>query len=197
VPPRVVAVVLAAGAGSRFGGPTHKLAATLPATDGEPAMTVLERSLRHVLAAEVGPVIVITGADAEVVPADLRPAVTTHHNPSWARGQATSVAAALTAVGELGADAAVVGLGDQPGVTPGCWRAVAAAGGPIAVAVYRGRRANPVKLERSIWPLVPLTGDEGARALMRVRPDLVVEVPCSGSPDDIDTEEDLRRWPSN
>ena len=50
--------------------------------------------------------------------------------------------------------------------------------------------------DSTIWELLPDSGDEGARAVMRVRPDLVEQVPCPGSGDDIDTREDLARWQS-
>ncbi len=186
----VVAVLLAAGAGSRYRDIGHKLQAVLPASGSDPAGTVLERAVAHVLAAEVGPVVVVTGAIDPPLPAG----VIRRHNPDWASGQASSVHAGIDAARELGAGAVVIGLADQPAVSVAAWRQVAAAPGPIAVATYGGRRRNPVKLEASIWGLVPQSGDEGARSLLRVRPELVREVPCTGSPADIDTVEDLRRW---
>lgn len=197
-------VILAAGAGSRFDGPGHKLSAKLPAdtlapTSGpHPETTVIERALGHALAAGIGPVIVVTGAAPDVVPPGIADHLVLRHNERWADGQITSLLVGLDAAAELGAEIVVVGLADQPGVAPSDWRTVAAAPGTIVVATYAGRRANPVKLDAEAQQLVrtllPATGDEGARALMRLRPELVREVPCTGSPDDIDTEEDLRRW---
>ena len=187
-----VVVVLAAGAGSRFDGDGHKLSAVL--ADGT---SVIERALRNALASEVGAVVVVTGARPDIVPATLADVVTCRHNPSWADGQITSVRAGIDAARSLGATSVVVGLADQPFIDPAAWRAVADAPGSIVVATYDGRRANPVKLDADVWDLLPTTGDEGARSLMRVRPDLVREVACVGSSADIDTTEDLRRWQSN
>jgi molybdenum cofactor cytidylyltransferase len=194
MPVATAAVILAAGAGSRYDGTGHKLLAKLPANDTEPHATVIERSIAHVVDAAIGPVIVITGAVPDVVPADLIDQVTVRHNPRWADGQMTSLHTGLDAAAELGCRAVVVGLADQPFVTPAAWRTVADSTAPIAVATYDGQRGNPVRLDSTVWALLPADGDEGARSLMRVRPDLVREVPCTGSPADIDTEEDLRRW---
>lgn len=179
-----VAVLLAAGAGSRFIGEGHKLLASLR---GEP---VFARALRGVRAAGFETVVVVTGALSLQLPAD----VVEVHNAAWADGQAGSLQAGIDAARRLDAKAVVVGLGDQPFVTPAAWRAVASSDAPIAVASYDGRRGNPVRLAASVWPLLPTKGDQGARALMVRRPDLVSEVPCQGSAADIDTLEDLQRW---
>ena len=197
MPGSCAAIVLAAGAGTRYSGPGHKLSAQLPGEAAGQALSVIEAALTSVLDAAIGPVIVITGAAPDVVPARFVDRVTILHNPHWDDGQITSVRSGLDAASRLGVTAAVIGLADQPFVTASAWRRIAAADGPIAVATYDGRRGNPVKLDAEVWSLLPATGDEGARALMRVRPDLVSEVPCTGSPADIDTEEDLRRWQNN
>jgi molybdenum cofactor cytidylyltransferase len=153
---------------------------------------VVAHAVDAVRQAGLDEVIVVTGAVelTGVLPVDVHVV----HNPEWAAGQAGSLRVGVAAADALGCDAVVVGLGDQPLVGPGPWRAVAAADAPIAPASYGGRRRNPVRLAREVWGLLPSDGDEGARALMRVRHDLVSEVPCQGEPADIDTLEDLERW---
>lgn len=181
-------VLLAAGAGSRFAGPTHKLLAEV---HGD---AVVRRAARNAAAAGLGRLLVVTGAvhfDADWLGVD---ADIVHHE-HWARGQATSLQRALSEMGEE-VEAVVVGLGDQPFIAPGAWRAVAACPAPVAVATYDGERGNPVRLAREVWALLPTNGDQGARPLMRMRPDLVIEVPCPGTSADIDSLEDLERWNS-
>lgn len=194
-----VAVLLAAGAGSRFAGPSHKLLADI---DGVP---VVERSIESALRSGIGPVVVVSGAvDLRPVVDRIRarhtdattPEVLLVHHPDWEAGQATSLGVAIDTAAELGASAIVVGLADMPFVAPDTWRRVASSTAPIAAATYDGTRRNPVRLAAEVWAELPTTGDEGARSLLRRSPDRVEEVPCSGSPDDIDTQEDLASWQS-
>ena len=181
------AVLLAAGSGSRFGDPTHKLLAELR---GQP---VYRWALDAVLRAGLDHVVVVTGA-ADL---DLPDTVREVHNDRFAEGQATSLQCGVQAATELGADALIVGLADQPFVTTEGWRAVAGSPAEIAVATYGGQRANPVLFRRSIWSLLPSEGDQGARSLIALRPELVSDVACPGSFADIDTMEDLQRWNSS
>jgi len=153
---------------------------------------VVEWSLEQLLRAGFDDVVVITGA----VELQLPDGVATVDNPRWAQGQATSLALAIDRARQRELHAVVVGLADQPFVLAEAWRAVATAPGAIAVATYDGRRGNPVKLDASVWDLLPVEGDAGARVVMGMRPELVTEVACAGSPADIDTLEDLRRWNS-
>lgn len=186
----VLAVLLAAGGGTRFAGDVHKLRAPLR---GRP---VLAHAVASIVASGLEAVVVTGAADV----ADLVPdGVTALPNPRWEDGQATSVRIGIDEARRRGHDAVVVGLGDQPFVTSEAWRLVAAADADVAVATYDGRRAHPVRLAAAVWDLLPERGDEVGRALMRDRPELVREIRFdAGHADvpatDIDTVEDLRRW---
>ncbi len=186
----VAAVVLAAGAGSRFAGPVHKLLADLR---GRP---VVAWAVEAAVAAGLDEVLVVTGA-ADVaggIAAVLPPGVRIVPNPAWATGQASSLQAAVAAAAAAGHDAIVVGLGDQPFVPASAWRAVADTDSPLAVALFGGDARPPVRIHRSLWSDLPTEGDEGARGLLRRCPELVVRVPCGGDSADVDTLEDLERW---
>ena len=137
------------------------------------------------------------------------------YNGEWRTGMGSSLRAALRALSQAGnPDAAersaavlppdvaavVVALADQPLVgAEAVARLIAAhrAGASVAVAAYQGQPRNPVLLAREHWPevIATATGDQGARAFLRARPDLVTLIECgdTGRPDDIDTTADLER----
>ena len=182
----IAAILLAAGAGSRFGGDIHKLRAPFR------GLTVVQHALGAALEAGLDEVYMVTGA---VELRDLIPdGVVLVENHSWELGQATSLRAGVFTAENDGHEAVVVGLGDQPLVGSESWRAVAEAEGDIVTAVYRGRRSPPVKLGAAVWSLLPTSGDMGARMLMQMRAGQVTEVSCCGDPVDFDTVQDLEAW---
>jgi len=163
----IPAVVLAAGASSRFGSPKQRL--LLPA--------VVDR----VRLGPVDDVVVVLGAhdvetDARVV-----------HCADWAVGPGASLRCGLAALPEE-AEAAVVVLADGPDLAPAAIERVLAAwrlgGGDLYAATYGGERSHPVVIGRALWDAVP---DEGFRALA---PE---PVPCDdlGAPGDVDGPDDL------
>jgi molybdenum cofactor cytidylyltransferase len=179
-------IVLAAGAGIRFGGGKQ-----LALLDGRP---LLEYAVRAMTSAPVGRVIVVLGAEAErvLVGVDLHgaePLVCAR----WSEGQSASLASGLA---ELSAcEAVVVTLGDQPRISPDAIRRVIAARGGGAAAVrasYRSAPGHPVLLERELFArLRDVSGDHGARnLLMSVR---TRDVPCDdlGNGTDVDTPAEL------
>lgn len=181
------AVILAAGAGSRFGTPGEKLLAD---SHDHPLLT---HALAPAEKAAVGELVVVSGAAdlGAVVPASA----TLLLNTDWNLGQATSLRVAIDWCQRQGHDSVVVGLGDMVGVTAEAWQAVAeATGGPVVVATYLGRRGYPVRLDSPVWASLPIDGDDAIGALIARQPTLVTEVACSGKPIDVDTKEDLLRW---
>lgn len=190
IDPTLVAVVLAAGSATRFAGPTHKLLVELRG----------RRLIDHCIAAPLDAgfelVVVVQGAvDLGLTGMGSSGGrVVVISNPEHAAGQATSLVAGVEWARAHDARGVVVGLGDAPFVGAEAWRRVARQPGELVVATYDGVDSPPVKIMGPQWPSLPRTGDEGARRLIRLRPDVVIRVPCRGLAVDIDTGEDLARW---
>lgn len=183
-----LAVLLAAGAGSRFSGPTHKLRAPLR------GKTVVSHAVSAMVESDIGPCLVITGAEDLT---DLLGDLPHVYNPDWHTGQRSSVLCAMDYATQHHYENIVFGLADQPFIHAQAWRDVANCDSPISVATYNGIRGNPVRVHRSVWnEFRSITGDAdaGLRSLMRLRPELVKEVACKGTSADIDTPEDLAQW---
>ncbi|MDQ2650230.1 MAG: nucleotidyltransferase family protein [Actinomycetota bacterium] len=175
-------MLLAAGRGSRFSGPRHKLNSLL---EGRP---LVEHALEAALLAELDATYLVVGAE----PISAPPGVIIVRNPRWAEGLASSLTAAIAAARQDGHEAIVVALADQPRVTADAWRTVSDRSDVAAVfASYDGRRGHPVRLHRSVWDLVPASGDEGARRSLERAGVAIADVECSGSPFDVDTLADL------
>jgi molybdenum cofactor cytidylyltransferase len=188
----VTAVVLAAGASSRFG--SNKLLAPLA---GRP---VLQHALDAVAAAGLDDVVVVLGDEHAAVERGIawrseRRVV----NPRPQDGLSSSLRVGLdTAAEDPGCDAVLVVLGDQPTLRPVAVEAVmdAAAASPAHLFVrarYAGDDApNPVLVRRSAWATVAgLSGDRGLGPLLAAHPEQVLAVDVDGANLDVDTPDDL------
>lgn len=191
-PLRVVGLVLAAGAATRFG--SDKLAALL---DGR---RLLDHVIDALLVVPIPDVVVVTRPGAR--PTDAVPGLHRVENPAPEAGLSSSLRIGLAAILELAgppADAVVVALGDQPRIAPAVIRQLISVAGtspePVVVpryAVDAGR--NPVVLRREAFELVGgATGDRGLGPVVDAHPELVHEVAVGGANPDVDTPADLAR----
>jgi len=194
----VSAIILAAGAASRFGAP--KLLQPLP---GRPGVPLLVGVVKIALVAGLRSIIVVVGCQAPAVIAALAgQPVEIVENRRWREGLSSSIRAGLERL-PADAAAALFLLGDQPAIRPATLTALIeaqrAGGAPIVVPTFDGRRGNPTLFDRCTFDeLRRLAGDEGGRALLRAGRFRVAEIPV---PDpaillDVDRPEDLERLKS-
>jgi len=193
-------LILAAGRGTRFGG--GKLLAPLR---GQPLV-------QHVIDAVVtarqdgvlaGAVAVVAATDGPLRDLFRQQGIEVTENDAPEAGLARSLQLGLATLARPGreapAGAAVVLLGDQPGVRPATIAALVEAWrtGPSVIirpryAARPGEPGHPVMLDRSAWTLAEeLEGDTGLGVILRARPGLVSVVDVPGSNPDIDTPADL------
>ena len=185
----IAGVVLAAGTSSRLGRPKQLL-------EWEGRL-LLQHVVDSVCAAGLDDVVVVLGhAAAEIEPRLSLPGTArTVINPDYPEGQSTSLRVGLGALGP-DVEAAVIVLGDQPGLSSDLVRRVVrewrTSGAPVLRPLFRGAPGHPVVAGRAAWvAFMGAAGDEGARGVM---PGLeVAEVELGLDPlADIDTWDDYR-----
>jgi len=166
----IAAVVLAAGAATRFGAPKQEL--------------LLPRVLGRLSESPVDDVMVVAGA----YPLDAG-SVSIVECPDWERGPGASLRCGLAALGP-GVEAAVVCLADGPNLSPHAVRRVLTAwragAGTVVAASYAGERGHPVLIARAAWEGIPDEGMKGLPAAL---------IPCDdlGTPGDVDSADDIGR----
>jgi molybdenum cofactor cytidylyltransferase len=186
----IVGVLLAAGAGRRFGA--HKLLQPLP--DGVPVGVAAARSL---VAALPNSVAVVREGDRELAASFAALGMQVVANPRAGEGMGTSLAAGIGASGD--ADGWLIALGDMPWIRPATMAALASHlrdGASMVAPVYRGQRGHPVGFSAQWGPaLAALAGDQGARALLGRHPDQLqlVDTDDDGVLADIDHPSDIQR----
>jgi CTP:molybdopterin cytidylyltransferase MocA len=184
----VAGLLLAAGAGRRFGRPK--------ALVRHRGALFVEHAARVLTEAGCTPVVVVLGASADTVRATASlPGVSLVDNPEWATGMGSSVRVGLDALSTSDIAAVVILPVDTPGVTP---EAVArlmsnARKDSLARATYHGAPGHPVLVGRAHWDAVreSATVDAGARDYLRRHE--VLEIPCEdvATGEDVDRPEDL------
>lgn len=191
----VAGVVLAAGAGTRFGGAVPK---PLAPFRGRPLLAWPLAALR---AGGVEDVVVVLGdRAAEVAGGVDLGAAAVEVCDAWREGLSASLRAGVSAAARRGAEAVVVVLADQPLLAGAAVARVIAARSPADAdavrATYDGVPGHPTLLEGSMFGAVAaLCGDAGARELLGEPATRVRLVACDGlgRPDDADTPEALMR----
>lgn len=191
--PQIAAVVLAAGKSTRMG--TNKL---LKPIRGKP---MIRQTVETVLQSRALPVIIVTGHDASRIREALEGLdVSFVHNPHYDEGLSTSLSAGVTGLPPK-IDGVLMMLGDMPLVPVTTLNKLIAAFDPqegrsICLPVYQGERGNPVLWGRQHFPeFQGLKGDRGAKVLLVVNSDHVVEVPVGneGVLTDFDTPDSLAK----
>lgn len=189
---RITGLVLAAGLSRRLGRPKQLLQL------GD--ATVIEHVMRRVVASALDDVIVVTGSHDQALQEVLSDVpVRFVHNPRFAEGQGTSLAAGVSALDDT-VDAVVVLLGDQPGIDPAVIDRVIVAhhehDAQIVMARYGGERGHPVLFGRDLFPeLAALEGDVGGREIVLRHKNALVLVDggADAPPADIDTADAYER----
>jgi molybdenum cofactor cytidylyltransferase len=188
------AVILAAGASTRMGEPKQLLR-----LDGR---TLLRRAVDTVLASPAWPVVIVLGAQAEVIrPEVARLPVLIVDNPDWAEGLASSIRAGIQVIdsSSLSLEAALLVLCDQPGLSTDSVTRLAGehrrTGRSIVAARYDGHPGPPALFaRRHFHELLELRGAGGARPLLARHAGALATVDLPELAADLDTPADYQAF---
>jgi molybdenum cofactor cytidylyltransferase len=186
----ITGILLAAGAGTRFGG--RKLLHPLP--DGLPVGLA---SLRNLSSAVSSVVVVVRPGDDDLRALLVSEGALVIECRDAERGMGHSLAAGVAQ--SSAADGWVIALGDMPRIQPASIGKVVHAleqGAGIVVPVFAGERGHPVAFDRRFRAeLLDLTGDTGARTIVQAHSSEVrrLDVDDPAVVQDVDTVEDARR----
>ena len=189
---RVAGVILAAGSSSRIGEVKQLL--------GFRQTTLLGEVIKNASRSLLDEVILVLGHGADEIRKALRfEGVRVVINEAHAQGQSTSLRAGLSDVSE-DTDAVMFILGDQPLVGSEVMNALidgyCRTRAPIVLPTHRGRRGNPVVIDRTLFARVEsITGDVGARVLFQEYAEEIVEIDVEDDSIhfDLDTWEDYQK----
>jgi molybdenum cofactor cytidylyltransferase len=186
-------IILAAGNSSRLGRPKQLLSYR--------GQTLLTHVVREALAADLQPVVVVTGAFHAEVSDSLRGlSVDIVFNPSWKEGMASGIVAGLSKILLLQSDvsAVVIAVCDQPFISSALLlqmiRTVETSWKGIVACAYANSVGTPVLFAHSYFEqLLRLSGTEGAKKLLKQYATDLATVDFPDGDVDIDTDEDARR----
>ena len=191
----IATIILAAGGSTRLGGQPKQLLIQ----DGQP---LIRRIVDAALSIQVGPVIVVLGANEELIRQEINdPRLITSVNPKWQDGLASSIRVGLSMLSDEPVDAFLIVLTDQPYVTADVLQQVIATqqktGRGIVACRYgeSGHLGVPALFDiRYKGEFLHLTGDVGARKLIQLYQNDCAEVSFPLAAIDLDTWEDVKKW---
>ena len=192
----IATIILAAGSSSRLGEPKQLLT-----NNGK---TLVRQITETALSLNAGPVVVVLGANKARIQAELTDLpIQLVHNPNWLEGMASSLQAGLNTPSDTATDAFLVLLTDQPFVTPTLLQEL------IDTRQETNRGIVACQYGETDFLGVPalfdiryraefmrLSGDVGARKLIKQHADDCIAVRFPLATIDLDTQQDVENWQS-
>lgn len=186
-------IILAAGSSSRMNQPKQLLQVN--------GKTLLRHTIDEALALLPSSVYVVTGANAERITTELDlSSVQICHNPDWQKGMSSSIRSGLQALlhRQPAVSGCIISVCDQPLISTAIFEALISihrtASSRIVASEYRGTTGVPALFGKEFFPeLMQLSGQEGAKKLLKIHHQHVVSVPFSGGEIDIDTPADYHK----